>query len=238
MKKLLVFLCSLILVFGAAGTVSATYITEIESNSVFTSAQNVDSAFSLDSDADIFWSTTYYHASVRGTNAATSDVDYYTFTVGQAGVTGFFDIDYGRNAGISYDASMALFDSGYNTLAVNDDALLDPGSVHSYDSFIGVYTFANPGTYYLAVSNYANFPLVYGTSVGFMIRPDESWDGIYYAGDSGATAMDISSGYYSSGDYVLHLSLSDTAPVPEPATMLLLGTGLIGIAGFRRKFKK
>ncbi len=238
MKKLLVFLCTIFLVFSTTEMAGATYITELESNNSFALAQNLDGAFSLDVDSNIFSSTTYLHASVDATNASKEDVDYFSFTVSQAGISGFFDIDNGSKQHQPVDTIMGLFDSNYYIRAYNDDSApdpdLDPGSKSEYDSFIGVYTFPVSGTYYLAVTSWRDY--VINCNSCDLFRPDGVWGGSSLT-DYGPLDMNAVGGTDNNGKYILHVSLS--SPVPEPATMLLVGFGLVGLAGIgRKKFYK
>ena len=82
----------------------------------------------------------------------------------------------------------------------------------------------------------------YTTLTDYGTPPVEPWEYYYtyYGGGSiSGSAHWIWAGDNDSNDYAYFTTkIFSTAPVPEPTTILLLGSGLAGFAGLRRRFRK
>lgn len=210
----------------AAPAAHAVVIGEIEANDSLATAQNIDAFFSLDFSADIGnqaganTSTTIPHVTITGTGNGT--FDYYTFTVATTSLV-ILDIDYGCSDAVGstfgcpgaagsggMDTEIALWDSTGAWLTENDDfspiTVGAGGTVHPYDSFIQLTL--TPGVYYVGVAEYFSSGTAGGWTAGSNL-PD--------GGDT----------------YTLQVSVEN--PVPEPGTLLLLGSGIAGIAARRRR---
>jgi len=129
------------------------------------------------------------------------------------------------NYDVSYDGST---DHGWNITSLNSEMAymyyVELGGVGSYD------TGGNPTS-----------PFLPSTSPFVNLITDDYWSGTVFTDIQFAWEFDFGHGGQGAGiksSPYYAWAVRDMEPIPEPSTYLLLGSGLIGLAWFRRKFRK
>ncbi len=200
-------------------------------------ANSVDGSFGLGSDVNIFNSTTVAHTTVTGTLDA-GNVNWYSFA-GKAGATVYADHD----GGSLQDSWLHLFRSSGELIARADDSFVpDPGSSSGLNAFLGAFALTADDTYYVAISVSARIADRTGCSFpNLLLRPDHISGEVGREGGFRSTGCtDRSFGFagtsFGSGSYTLHISNSmPTNGVPEPASWLLAGLGVLAASAARRR---
>jgi hypothetical protein len=214
MKRSYAWFMSLLSVVVFAGTVQATILYE-QLPGPSSSQENISSQLDVFGRQPGFICADDFQLSSGG---YVTDIHWWGESF--SGDNDFQFTFYADSAGLP--GSVLLTTGGTLTMSsANPGSPFDP--VSFYESDLETMFTALPGTtYWVSVFNAAD---------------DASW--LWLRADSVGNSsvhrrLDLST-WRGSPDLAFQLTGD---PIPEPATMLLLGTGFVGLAGFRRKFRK
>ena len=230
MKKLLVFLCAIFLVFGMVGIVGtgAVYATAISITGL-TGSQALD--YMIGTPAPLPFTLT--------ANFSDDQKLYVWDEVQNFTLPGNLYVD--RVADVTADFIGGSSGSYYikaGTIVSSHYVQWDPAPTKTvkarleFDSDIFAFITADQRLF-----NSDSWLGLTGITYGdFGNRGLETGDGTNF--NSGMVDIDWAAS--NPGDWTRLITAYSPGgePIPEPATMLLLGSGLVGLAGFRKKFRK
>ena len=218
-KFLVVFVVLAILVFGFVGLSNATII-DFENYSRYTIITDQYSDMgvifeNIDNVSRIYDPYASCTDSITGTPCFPAYSGNHALCTGGPGTRIIFtnpvsSVSFYYTNGAAFGFEIFVYDS--------DDNILDSLTYYAQDAIGGGYIYVNNDHYYTSLRK----PLLPNMLAEFN-TPGISW-------------LELQPNYHS-GLTIDYLSFTQT-PIPEPATMLLLGTGLVGFAGTKLRKKK